>query len=68
MGRKKDLPEEIVALLRASGKEWLVRQGGKHRKLIVEGRMIMVIPNGGWEGKFRTMRNAELAVRRALSA
>lgn len=44
-----------------------VKPGSKHDKLMLDGRMLLVLTRGRHDAAQRTLRNAEATLRRALS-
>lgn len=68
MSRSREQRREIEAMLRASGVCWEIVQGGKHLKVLVEGRLVQTITTTGRSTQCRSDRNALAAVRRAIRA
>lgn len=62
------LHPEVLELLEASGLKWELRDGRKHHKLVVAGRLVQVIPRGrtAVQPKCRQHLNCMAALRRAL--
>jgi hypothetical protein len=59
---------EAYSLLQSSGVIWKLEQGSNHKKLMVNGRMIAILPNSGRprESKRATF-NLAAAVRKAVA-
>jgi hypothetical protein len=61
------LDEDVRAALEATGLPWIVKIGGRHRKVILAGRMVGILPiasNGG-EPMSRARMNLLAQIRRA---
>lgn len=41
----RQLPNDIARLLRASGRPWELRNGKRHFKLFIDGRMVTILPH-----------------------
>lgn len=60
------IPKEIEAALIATGRPWSTKMGGRHVKLILDGRMVGVLPiNGGNSASHRGSLNVISQIRRA---
>ena len=64
-----NLPPDMKRLLDGSGFDWRIEEGARHRKVIVAGRVITILPKSNHElrnGTWRTHRNAMGHIKRAL--
>lgn len=53
-------------LLESSGLEWSVETGKKHRKVLLLGRVVLVVPFTEKRSSWQQQRNAVAALRRAI--
>lgn len=53
-------------LLEASGLEWTVETGSRHRKVRLQGRLVLVVPLTEKRSSWQQQRNAVAALRRAI--
>jgi hypothetical protein len=61
--------DEVMELLKTSGAPWEIRQGKRHKKIIVNGRLVGILPNAGGShsyGGSRAHKNMLSQVRRAI--
>lgn len=63
---RRPLAPYLRELLEASGLEWRVESGRRHRKVYVAGRMVLVVPHTAGRDAGSQSRNAEAALRRAI--
>lgn len=61
----RHIPAEIVQALEASGRRWRIENGGKHRKLFIEDRLVTVLPFKSSDSNRRGTANIIAAIRRA---
>lgn len=62
----RPLAPYLRELLEASGLEWRVEQGSRHRKVFVAGRMVLALPLSGGRDAGSQSKNAIAALRRAI--
>ncbi len=55
---------ELKKLLDSIGLPWSIEQGGKHKKIIMAGEFIGVVPMGRYSGNRRGAMNIEMMIRR----
>ena len=63
------LPPDMKRLLDESGFAWTIEEGARHRKVIVAGRVITILPKSNGHVRrttWRTHRNAMGHIRREL--
>lgn len=59
------LPTEIAKALEATGLPWEIREGTKHRKIIIAGRFVTTLPHGKCKVMDRKTKNVVGHIRRA---
>lgn len=62
----RPLAPYLRELLEASGLEWHVEKGSKHRKVFVAGRVALVVPFTEKRSSWQQQRNAVAALRRTI--
>lgn len=63
------LPPDLRRLLDESGFAWSIEEGSRHRKLVVAGRVISILPKSNQNmrnGSWRTHRNSMAHIKREL--
>jgi hypothetical protein len=63
------LPPEVRHVLDACGLPWRIEEGGRHRKVIVDGRFISILPKSNAalrSGTGRTRQNSLAHIRQGI--
>ncbi|HEV8503653.1 MAG TPA: hypothetical protein VGR63_18930 [Casimicrobiaceae bacterium] len=63
------LPPDLRRLLDGCGLPWRIEEGARHRKVIVDGRFISILPKSNSNlrnGTWRTHRNSMAHIRRGI--
>ena len=60
---------EIVELLKTSGVPWEIKNGSRHRKIVVGGKLVGILPHGKVREhiSYRSQKNIVAQVRRAIA-
>ena len=60
-----NIEREIESTLRSSNRSWFIREGSRHRKIVIDGKLVGILPMTK-EAEGRAGKNVLSQVRRAV--